>query len=244
MQRVRNLIKAGIRASGWELRVELSAASVTGARGSSTRGMVVEFVGPSGIGKTTLCRQIAPRLRRDWFLERHAAALVRQGAPSSEVPVPGPVEAYLARLHAHRMNDLAGNRPDLVQHMQIVGRMSAVIAQAAAARRPGLPRGFILDDGVAHFFAEAMLAQPQTDTMRYVQGLAFVFLMPPEFAGPAAPPHDPEQAGQNAYEQRVIYRRLHDMLAGLGCPVLLLSSTDRQANPGLAHDFIAGLVAR
>lgn len=237
MQRLRDLIRAGLRASGWELRPAVSAGRVTGAPARRSAGNLVEFAGPSGIGKTTLCRQIAPQLRRDWFFEAHAAALLR--GPAS--PVSGADDAYLARLHAHRLDDLARSDTGLVKRMLIVRRMSEVIAQAAAARAPGLPRGFILDDSVAHFFAEAMLARPRAETAHHAQGLAFVFLLPPEFAAPVAPLPDPAQADSNRYQQCVIYRRLHDLLADLGRPVLLLSSADRHANPARAQAFIAGL---
>ena len=241
MQRVRKLIKSGLRASGWELRAEKSITSITRARPSRTRGLVVEFVGPSGIGKTTLCRQIAQRLRRDWFFEHHAAALVRSGKLPSAAQSPSPVEAYLGQLHAHRLGDLATSQLHLVQRMKIVKRMSDVVAQGAMARLPGQPRGFILDDGVAHFFAEAMLAQSRERTRSFTHDSAFIFLLPPEFAASAAPAPDPQRAQMNSYQQRRIYRRLHDFLAGLGCPLLLLSSADKDTNPELAQDFIAGI---
>lgn len=200
---------------------------------SGTGGHCVEFVGPSGVGKTYLCRQVTPDLARHWFFERHAKAL------AGHVPEDPPSARYLAQLYVARFRRLQDNDLALSRKAEIVARMSEVIRHGLVASSPGLPRGFVLDDGVAHFFAEQILETDISMTTGFLRGKGLIFLLPerPETAAPEMLIAD--IAAPQALREAAIYWALRDLAEHCQAHVLTLDARERSTNPGRVRRFFA-----
>lgn len=204
-------------------RVQSGARSLAAAE-THTKGWLVELVGPSGVGKTTLWAQVAPQLKTDWFFEAHAKGLAGQLEED-----PGSA-TYIKRLLAARLEDLAQVDHPL-ERVALIGQRACEVARLGlVSKTPGLPRGFIMDDGLLHFFAAQVIAQPVADTEAFLKHSACVFLLP-----------DAEQiasATGNAKAQIEIYLALRDLVTAQGQPVLTLDTSTRAENPARMLRFI------
>ena len=99
------------------------------------------------------------------------------------------------------------------------------------AKSAGLPRGFVLDDGMAHFFAGQIIDQDRDACAAFMDQTAYVFLMPDdEKKSIGGPSRERTQAD--------IYLELFDLVRALGLPTILLKRSDRTINPGLVKKFI------
>lgn len=196
-----------------------------------TSGWNVEFVGPSGVGKTHLFRQVSGSLSRHWFFEPHAKSL------SGRVPEDPLSAQYFSLLYDARFADLQSSDLEFAQKAAIVTRMTEVICQALVARSPGLSRGFILDDGVAHFFAEQILAQDLDTNTTYLRGLGLIFLLPPRPDTADLKALTNDEAAPQALRQAATYWRLRDLAALCGARVLTLDAAERNSNPWQVRDY-------
>ncbi|TVP53163.1 MAG: hypothetical protein EA345_00135 [Halomonas sp.] len=215
------------------LRVERipNAERIRASLLQGTSGWNVEFVGPSGVGKTYLCRQVAPSLSRHWFFERHAKSL------SGSVPEDPLKAQYFSLLYAARFVRLQNTDLGLARRAAIVARMSEVIRQGLVAHSLGLPRGFILDDGIAHFFAEQILAQDINTTATYLRDMGLIFLLPPRPDTIELEALAIDKSVSQALREAAIYWRLYDLATHCGAQILTLDATERRLNPQKVHHF-------
>lgn len=207
------------------------AARTRAARPRDTRGWLVEFVGPSGVGKTTLWRQVAPMLRRDWFFERHAKGLLGKITENETHAT------YLKHICARRLETLMGKDFPLERMASIGQRIFEVARLGLVSKSTDLPRGFIMDDGIAHFFAEQILEQDRDATRVFFERMAFIFIMPDEA----------DARGASALWKRElldVYSELRELVQELGRPTLVLERSNRADNPGQVISFIQQDVLR
>lgn len=189
------------------------AARTLAASPRESQGWLVEFVGPSGVGKTTLKQQVAPGLGKDWFFEHHAKGLLDQ------VPEDAGAAAYIKPLLAARLEDLLNLDLPFTEIAATSQRVCEVARLGLVSKAPGVPRGFVMDDGLLHFFAGQMLDQERAATAAFLDKTAFVFLLPPQEQEATARPKTRTQLD--------VYRDSLDMVRQIGCPTLVLNSKDR-----------------
>lgn len=202
------------------------AARTLSAEPRSTQGWVVELVGPSGVGKTTLRQQVEPVLKKDWFFEHHAKGLL------GHVPENDGHADYIKRLFTARLNDLQTLDLSLERIADIGQRVCEVVRLGLVAKSCDAPRGFIMDDGLLHFFAGQILEQERGATEAFLTRTAVVFLMP---GGAAA---QVPFALENP-TQLDVYRALRDLVQDIGCPTLVLDSDNRAGHADQMLSFFA-----
>lgn len=192
-----------------------SATQTLNAARRDSQGWLVELVGPSGVGKTTLKRKVAPTLQKDWYFEHHAKGLL------GHVPESASAAAYLKPLLTARLEDLLSLELPFGEIATASQRVCEVARLGLVSKSPDLPRGFFMDDGLLHFFAGQMLEQERTATENFLQKTAFIFLLPDGENETVAPsPSKPRT-------QMDVYRDSLKMVREIGCPTLVLNSADR-----------------
>lgn len=216
----RILLKLGVEVSKIQPPAHTLAASQR-----SSQGWLLEFVGPSGVGKTTLRRQVAPMLRQDWFFEHHAKGLLG-GIKEDEATT-----IYIKRLLRGRLEKLQNSDMTLERIAEIGQRVCEVARLGLVTKSSGLPRGFIMDDGIAHFFAEQIIDQDRDATAAFLTRTAFIFLLPDEA--------DKQEIGASHERMSMdVYCELRDTILALGRPALLLKRSNRANNPEHVITFI------
>ena len=187
-----------------------------GAAQRDTQGWLVEFVGPSGIGKSTLQKKVAPALRQDWFFEADAKSLV------GHVRADEAAEAYVRQLFVRRLEDLQAIDVNLETLTTISHRVCEVTRLGLVSKSKAAPRGFIMDDGLGHFFAEQILEQDRDATSAFLRKTAFAFLLPDEAEVRRSALH-------GTRTQMDVYCDLRDLVSDLGCPILVLERSENNA---------------
>jgi hypothetical protein len=202
------------------------AARTLTAEPRDTQGWLVEFVGPSGVGKTTLRQQVAPALRKDWFFEHHAKGLL------GHIPEDTTTAAYIKRLFAGRLEDLQSLDLPLERIAATSQRVCEVVRLGLVTKCLDLPRGFIMDDGLLHFFAGQVLEQDRDATEAFLDRTAFIFLLPDE-------PDTRDASAPQKRTQLDVYRELQDLVQDIGRPTLVLNSGDRTNHANRVLSFFA-----
>lgn len=161
-------------------------------------------------------------MRQNWLLEHHAKGLLGQAGEDKAT------EAYLKRLLASRLANLQTSALSLEQIAKVSQRVCEVARLGLVTKCADLPRGFLMDDGIFHFFAEQILEQDRAATQDFVARTAFVFLLPDRA----------DARTENAKAQLDIYCALRDMLQEMGRPTLTLDRKDRDTNPKRLLTFL------
>ena len=217
------------------LGVEVSKASpptrTLGASQRRSQGWLVEFVGPSGVGKTTLRQQVTPMLRQDWFFEHHAKGLM------GKIKEDAATATYIKRLLRGRLGKIQNSDMTLERIAEISQRVCEVARLGLVTKSSELPRGFIMDDGIAHFFAEQIIDQDRDATAAFLVRTAFIFLLPDEA--------DTHEIGASHEKTSMdVYCELRDTILALGRPALILKRSNWANNPGRVMTFIKQDVLR
>ena len=67
-----NFAKKLLLRSGYALQKVAPAVHTLSVEQNASHGWLIEFVGPSGVGKSTLLSQLAPQISEAWYFEHHA----------------------------------------------------------------------------------------------------------------------------------------------------------------------------
>jgi hypothetical protein len=137
-----------------------------------TKGLVVEFVGPAAIGKSTVFSRMRPALKRSWLFEQHTRV---GGLPATPDPA---ILDRLRPVYFERIRRLESTGLDVYRNAGIIRRMSEVVHMSVLAASGAFPRGFLFDEGVGHFFAEQIIALDDAEADAILRGMAFVILLP------------------------------------------------------------------
>lgn len=213
-----------------------------------TKGFTVEFIGPSGIGKSTVFNRIRPGLKKNWFFEYHTRNSGLSG------PVEGGATSFLASIYNARLNHLENTDLELHYKASIVRRISEVIQVELVARSKGFSRGFVLDEGISHFFVDQILDLGNTGNTDYFAGRYFIFLLPEQpgtlrnrqlqrkgALPDAGIPLSNEQRDR-LRRQIDVYVALQRLYSDRGYPTLGLSAEESiEVNADKALDFIKSI---
>jgi hypothetical protein len=206
-----------------------------------TAGHVVELVGPSGVGKTTLFRHVAPALAKRWYFQKDIAPFMYGGFrldPEDACAYESLVSAAVAEV-AERDVEVSARAASLAFRMRILREDMCVMAGTR-------PRGFFIDDGLCHNATRHVLARLEAGDRgmeRLVRRRAFVFLFadrvetvvanikarrlssPPLYGNNFRGRSDTELAAMTVASDRD-KRALLARLTGLGCRCLVLRAED------------------
>lgn len=240
---MKGIAKGILSSAGLQLQRVPRPREIDTTRSRATRGLVVEFVGPAGIGKTTLFRHIAHSLKKDWLFEHHTRAhAIPDLAPSAFL-------SGLEAVHFARMEHLHETSADVYRNICLIKRICEIVDATILAATQDFPRGFVFDEGIAHFFAEQIIALDDDAAQEILGHMALIFILPEDTetlvarrSGRGDGPDSPAARVQ-AEEELAVYRALLALCRRCGLMHVVLNAEDSVAvNSARALDYIAGLV--
>lgn len=166
------LVDNAIRRAGLLVQRGPRARDLDLSRRNKTQGQTVEFVGPSAIGKSTIFEKMRPSLKNNWLFEQHTRRLNAPEAKEQEF------SSVLRSVYFDRIRDLERDVGDIIKCSEIIDRVTEIVRVALVLTAREFPRGFVLDEGIAHFFAGQIIALPEDQAHKFLFGRALIFVLP------------------------------------------------------------------
>lgn len=212
-----------------------------------TAGLIIEFVGPQGIGKTTLHSTVFERVREHWFSRR---------ALQGRFPL-SKASAHIAALHNdvlfRRMDRLENSNLTAWRRIQRAEQMARVAKESLLLSGSDFPRGFMFEEGLFKNFPQEILDIEAQAAKELWSNRIFIFLRARDpgvvvsrwLARSAERGHVleyrhsvNEEVRNRVENESVLYDRLMRRAKSLGRPVLTLDAEDSvQHNARMILDF-------
>lgn len=135
-----------------------------------TKGRCIEFIGPSGVGKTTLLNQVWHRTAGDWHSRKDIA-----GARIDRTPdlIESPIHW---RLLLEKSRWVDSSSLSSMQKLKLMQYFTKILVNDVVMREMGWSKGFLLDEGLCHNFSRQIAALGETDFAHIMSGRALVFV--------------------------------------------------------------------
>ena len=162
-----------LRRFGLEIRPVTRSEGIRTRRSSlSTKDRCIEFIGPSGVGKTTLLNELVNHLAGDWYFRRDLdVARVNQ--------TPDRVDSKIHwRLLMGKTSRLEEAEISGFQKLQFLRYFVQVVLNDVKLSNGDLKKGFLLDGGLCQNFARELLGLEEKEFSFILSARALVFLKP------------------------------------------------------------------
>ena len=159
------------RLVGYEIRPITRDPSFRARRNLvSTKGKCIEFIGPAGVGKTTLLNQALHLISGDWYSRNDLASARLDRTP----------DLIDERVHwnllVEKLQSLEAGNYSGMQKLQLMHYFSKVLVNDVALRYANSTKGFFLDEGLCHNFSKQLEALGETDFAHMMSGRALVLV--------------------------------------------------------------------
>ena len=165
----KGLTRRVINSAGYDLSRKRSPSRLLAPPITDTRGTILEFVGPSGIGKSTLCAEFYAAIGKNWFSKEDLDDLILQDLDYPEDLQKDLNELLLRKAIRHC------NADDLWVAAGKLKYASFILEKDLLMRRV-FSRGFIIDEGLFHNFSRDIIKLSPDSLRRLASGRALVFV--------------------------------------------------------------------
>lgn len=149
--------------------------SVEAAPCPETSGQIVEFIGPSGVGKSSTFRSLAAEIQDRWFFQEHLAKY-----QFNAFTLDASRQLFYERLVKKRAVEVLDQEVTLPERVNRLAFSLRVANEDMALISQRYSRGFFIDDGLCHNFTRVLLElleQDDSDAETLVRARAFVVFL-------------------------------------------------------------------
>lgn len=154
---LKNVLAGALRSADLELR-RISPRRIDPGPLSASSGRVIEFVGVSGVGKTTLARRLPDVLGGRWYFVEHIPSI-----QDHAFRLPPERQAFYDRLIETKIGAVRESGRHLYQQLTNLSTFASNLNRDMAIRQSPVSRGFIQHDGVLHAYCDEILLAGAAD---------------------------------------------------------------------------------
>lgn len=151
---MKHMIRQLLRDLGYDIQ---KTPQVGKDKPNRSKGHIIEMLGPSGVGKTTLYNRALVKYKKDWYTSRQLRALVEFDNEFIKFDSTPLKEIYSILLKNKAINVWESNR-SLEEKYRRLKYMIDEVAVDRIASSQWLSRGVLSDNGLTHNFGEEIIA--------------------------------------------------------------------------------------
>ncbi|SDN89331.1 hypothetical protein SAMN05216196_102460 [Lutimaribacter pacificus] len=157
--------------AGLEIRRKpVSDARLDDRPRTGTAGLIVEFIGAQGIGKTTIYNSVHGHIRDHWFFRPH---LQNKVPPKDSL---SPVSQLHRNLYFQKIRRIETSGANPWRSIARAQQMARVASESLFISSHDFPRGFVLEEGLFKNFPEEILESDAEASHPLWSGRIFVYL--------------------------------------------------------------------
>ncbi|RBI65882.1 hypothetical protein DQ400_16645 [Vreelandella sulfidaeris] len=118
-------------------------------------GVIVELIGPSGVGKTTLFDKVKENLGQQWIFRNHLRRLNRLGAKG--VDIGDPYYNFASMLMEQKTKGIMALNSPFLKKIQGVNFYTRELANSMVYLNEKVPNWLFSDDGIVHLFKNEII---------------------------------------------------------------------------------------
>ncbi len=168
-QHLKRKIQETLATKGFELRRVPRLDPLYSTDHLPTSAKILEFVGPSGGGKSTLFEQLEHILVQRWYAP-HSKRFLEY---TSEDEI---LEAH-HKILAAKIRRMERDGLGVWMQSEIFIRLGKIVQQSLAGSSNAYARGFALDEGICHYFAEQIMEQERDVAYTLLKNRFLVLLL-------------------------------------------------------------------
>lgn len=169
-RQLKRIVRTGFDLVGYNIERKKNPDRLKKYSHRPSSGSILEMIGPSGVGKSTLFTSIIDELEKDWFQPHHASDLVLSSLD---------YDAELTEVHRQLLLKKAIRFDKEGHDFWVLGGVLSYGAKVASTNilmRSGFHRGFALDEGLFQVFANELLELDVCARQRLCVGRYLVLL--------------------------------------------------------------------